>query len=340
MRLPEPPTEADLAACRAILARGSRSFSAAARLLPARVRAPATALYAFCRVADDAIDGSVAPDAAHAALLDRLDAIYAGTPMPLPPDRALAAVVARHAIPCELPAALLEGFAWDAAGRTYATLDQLHDYAARVAATVGVMMALLMGVRDAPRLARAGDLGTAMQLTNIARDVGEDARAGRLYLPLDWLAEAGIDPREFLLRPAFTPAVGGVVRRLLAEAERLYHRAEPGIAALPADCRRAIGAASRIYAEIGRRVGRNGYDSVTTRAVVGGMRKLALIGGLVRPRAVVEPASAPVLPANAFLVQAVLATPAPLALSGPPRGVDARAAWLVALFTRLQRERV
>jgi phytoene synthase len=133
--------------------------------------------------------------------------------------------------------------------------------------------------------------------------------------------------------------VGGVVRRLLAEAERLYHRAEPGIAALPADCRRAIGAASRIYAEIGRRVARNGYDSVSTRAVVGGMRKLALIGGLARARTASGPASAPVLPANAFLVQAVLATPAPLALPGPPRGVDARAAWLVDLFTRLARER-
>ena len=82
------------------------------------------------------------------------------------------------------------------------------------------MMTVLMGARDARALARACDLGVAMQLTNIARDVGEDARAGRLYLPLAWLREAGIDPEAWLARPAFSDALGSVVRRLLAPRPR------------------------------------------------------------------------------------------------------------------------
>ena len=97
-------------------------------------------------------------------------------------------------IPRALPEALLEGFAWDAAGRRYETLDEVEHYAARVAGCVGAMMTLVMGRRDPAILARACDLGVAMQLTNICRDVGEDARAGRLYLPLAWLRDNGIDP--------------------------------------------------------------------------------------------------------------------------------------------------
>ncbi len=104
-------------------------------------------------------------------------------------------------MPRELPEALLEGFEWDLVGRRYETLEELQAYAARVAGSVGAMMAVLMGARSAAVLARACDLGVAMQLTNIARDVGEDARQGRLYLPLAWLREAGIDP-ERLARSA------------------------------------------------------------------------------------------------------------------------------------------
>jgi 15-cis-phytoene synthase len=103
-------------------------------------------------------------------------------------------------LPRELPAALLEGFAWDAAGRYYETIDELHDYCARVAGSVGAMMALIMGVKNKQVLARACELGNAMQLTNIARDVGEDARNGRLYLPRSWMREAGIDPQAWLAR--------------------------------------------------------------------------------------------------------------------------------------------
>ena len=119
-----------------------------------------------------------------------------------------------------LPEALLEGLAWDAEGRVYETLDDLLDYAARVAGAVGVMMTLIMGVRSTEALARACDLGVAMQLTNIARDVGEDARMGRIYLPREWLREAGIDAAAFLADPTPEARVGALVARLLEEASR------------------------------------------------------------------------------------------------------------------------
>ncbi len=330
----------DAADCRALLRSGSRSFAAASLLLPARVRRPATLLYAFCRVADDAIDGQGATAAggaaALAALRHRLDRAYAGDPLPDPVDRGLALLVTRHGLPRALPEALLEGFAWDAAGRRYATLPDLTGYAVRVAGTVGVMMALLMGVRRPELLARACDLGIAMQFSNIARDVGEDARAGRLYLPLDWLAEAGIDAEAWLARPVFTPALGAVVARLLDEAARLYARADPGIAGLPWACRPGIAAARALYAGIGQEVRRRGGDSVSGRAVVPGPRKAALLlTGLAGLRRAAADLSPPVPEAAALLAEV---TPWPVRAAAPRwHDIGARTAWVLALFERLER---
>lgn len=267
---------ADLDHCRSAIRTGSHSFFAASRLLPGRVRDPALALYAFCRLADDAVD-ETRPDARAGAVLalrDRLDLVYRGTPRDAPADRAFAAVVRDFDMPRALPDALLEGLAWDAGGRRHGTLSDVLAYSARVAAAVGAMMCVLMRVRGADALARACDLGLAMQLTNIARDVGEDARAGRLYLPLDWLRAAGIDPDAFLEQPRFDARLASVVRRLLAEADRLYTRAGAGVAALPADCRPGILAARHIYAGIGGAVARAGHDSVSARARTTARQKL------------------------------------------------------------------
>jgi phytoene synthase len=297
----------DLAACRTLMRGGSKSFFAASLMLPARVRAPASALYAYCRLADDAIDLGSDPFAAMATLRGKLDAIYAGRPGPDVEDRALCQVVHRFAIPRVLLDALLEGFLWDAQGRRYETLADVQDYGARVAGAVGAMMALVMGAQGAQVLARACELGVAMQLTNIARDVGEDARNGRLYLPREWLREAGVDADAWLRAPVFNPAIAQVTQRLLDAAEVLYLRAEQGIAALPRDCRPAIHAARLVYAEIGEQLSRSGLDSINQRTVVPRSRKLALLARAAGA-AFVAPAGqtqvmAP-LPAIAYLVEA------------------------------------
>jgi phytoene synthase len=316
---PDPTALAGEATCRAILRQGSRSFFAASQVLPRRLRAPAAAIYAFCREADDAIDSIAAASpmdhhvqvkAALAGLERRLDYLY-DTPSllpyahPSPVDQALRPVVHTYQLPRALFAALLEGFAWDAEGRQYQTFAQLRMYAARVAASVGTLMTLLMGERHPAVLARACDLGVAMQLTNIARDVGEDARNGRLYLPHDWLQEAGIAPQDLLAQPQPSLQLASVVQRLLAEADTLYRRAEVGIAYLPADCRMAICAARRIYADIGRKLARLHYNSVQMRAVVSLRRKVwILLRSLTARFWRQTPNHHPCLEETAFLVMA------------------------------------
>lgn len=269
-------SKTDLESCTSLLRDGSLSFHAASLLLPARTRAPATALYAFCRIADDAVDTGTDKVAAIERLAQRLDRAYAGSPENHPIDRAFAAMIEAHAIPRTLPDALIEGLAWDAAGRRYKTIADARAYAARVAGSVGAMMTLIMGRRDTESLTAACNLGIAMQFTNIARDVGEDAREGRLYLPLDWLAANDIDPEAFLADPQFSPALATVIGALLDEAETFYDRARPGIAGLPLDCRPGIHAARLIYRAIGRRLVRLGYDSIASRARVSAPRKFGL----------------------------------------------------------------
>jgi phytoene synthase len=327
--LPTPTFKASLqsgwneTACRALIRQGSKSFYAASLLLPQRIRTPAYALYAFCRLSDDAVDAEGAPKDAVDRLRERLDLAYAEKPKNIPADRAFAEMVQRYQMPRALPEALLEGLEWDSQGWGPQTLSDTYAYSARVAAAVGAMMTVLMGVRDADTLARACDLGVAMQLTNIARDVGEDARNGRIYLPRDWLFEAGIDVEAFLAKPVFDARLASCVERLLETADTLYDRAIGGIAALPGDCRPAIHAARLIYREIGRKVADNGYNSIDQRAVVSKHRKLVLLGTACNA-AVWTPHSepAPALPETAFLVDAV--PPFDHALSGnlPPQ--DAR----------------
>ncbi|NWG23826.1 MAG: phytoene/squalene synthase family protein [Pseudorhodoplanes sp.] len=331
---------ADLAACRALLRRGSRSFHAASLLLPRRVREPASALYAFCRIADDAIDtGSDAPGAV-VELRRRLERAYAGRPLEIPADRALADVIARFAIPHALPFALIEGLEWDAQGRRYETLDDLEGYAIRVAGTVGAMMTLLMGQRDPAVLARACDLGVAMQLTNIARDVGEDARAGRVYLPLTWLRDAGIDPDALIAQPNHCKRLASVVKRVLDAADVLYRRADAGIAALPADCRPAIRAARYVYAEIGREIGKRAFDSVSGRATVSGASKVRLIARSFAAGAGDATLRQPALGDALFLLDAIAGSPIPHGMTAPAIrwwNYRERLLWVLDLFERLER---
>lgn len=336
---PERASPGDLATCREMIRTGSRSFYAASLLLPEHVRGGAYALYAFCRLSDDSVDVDHGGEAAVTRLIARLDAIYAGAPFDGAVDRALADAVERHAIPRAPFDALLEGLAWDAVGRPCETLEDVYAYAARVAGAVGVMMTVLMGARTPEMVARATDLGVAMQLTNIARDVGEDAREGRLYLPRRWMREEGIDPDAWLARPMFDEKIARLVARLLANADVLYARADLGIAALPPAVRPAIYAARLLYAEIGVELARRGGDSVSQRAVVSRSRKLQLVarglGRRWRAPALVA-LHAPALAQTQYLVDAVATERDAASSTDAARGFATDVRWVVDLFAALE----
>jgi len=332
MRSPEFDRR-DLEACRARIRGGSRSFFLASLLLPAHVRDPAYALYAYCRESDDAVDAARGDASTVRALEERLGRIHAGRDLRDATERSFHRVLEAHRIPVSVPAALLKGFEWDAQGRRYESLADLEDYGARVAGTVGVMMAMVMGSTTRAQLARAAELGIAMQLTNIARDVGEDARMGRVYLPLQWLREEGIDPDGWIARPRFSPALGRVVGRLLSAARAHYEGAMPGIARLPVSCRPGVLAASALYAEIGEELARRGLDSVSVRTRVPARRQAALASAAVVAAFALSRRGGDASPARAvrFLVD-------PAAREAPDAiGVAARIASLVSLFERLER---
>jgi phytoene synthase len=345
MYTPERLETANLDACVAMMKGGSKTFFAASRLLPPRIRTAAIALYAFCRVADDLVDEAPAGEAPLAVLNHRLDMIYAGTPQDHVEDHALHLVVQQYQLPRHLLDALIEGFAWDSAGRIYNSIEEVHDYAARVAGSVGAMMCWIMGLQNIETLERACEMGVAMQLTNIARDVGADAALGRSYLPRRWLIEAGVQPEEWLANPESSPGIQIVVARLLTEADRLYKQSQHGIAALPPDCRAAILAASMIYREIGVQLRREGLDSVHHRTVVSTTRKLVLLASAWTQASWIRMAETPpvTLKAIQYLAQQCQNISASSQYAGayfPNRAMPQRVAWVFDLLERRENERL
>ncbi|MBT8479123.1 MAG: phytoene/squalene synthase family protein [Gemmatimonadetes bacterium] len=309
-----PALAEDRRACRRLLREGSKSFYAASVLLPPRVRDDAGAVYGWCRVADHAVDRTDRPAEALESIRAGLERVYVGRPKGAV-ERAFADAVFRHRISRDIPEAMLEGFEWDVTGRRYANLSEVIDYCVRVGSTVGAMMTTVMERRDPETLSAACRLGVAMQLTNIARDVGEDARTGRLYLPLDSLEEAGVVPDVWLASPAAVDGIRASVNGLLDDADDLYAAAWPGIERLPPRCRPAIRAAALVYAEIGRKVRDADCDSVSQRAWTGKAEKARLLARSLgrRPgawtrsgRADIESPSVKLADASAlFLVEAV-----------------------------------
>jgi phytoene synthase len=265
--------EARQARARRLLRRHARSFSWAARLLPARVRSDATLLYAWCRRCDDAIDLAADPDTARAAaerLRRELDAVCGDGPLAHPVLAGMREVLAHNRIPRRYADELLDGMAMDVGRVHYARVDDLLVYCYRVAGTVGIMMAHIMGVREGAALRHATDLGIAMQLTNICRDVAEDERHDRVYLPAE-LLRSDLRPTEAGARAA------EAVAALLRLADDHYRSGDEGLPALPAACAAAVRAARLIYAEIGAVIARHRFDVRRGRAIVSPWRKLWLV---------------------------------------------------------------
>lgn len=331
MLRPDFASPADMALCRQMIRQGSKSFHLASLLLPSAIRGNARSLYGFCRMADDLVDAAASPQSAVDQLSSRLDQIYAGSPGDEPVDRAFADVAHRYAIPRAVLDALIEGFAWDAQNRSYQSLSDVSAYGVRVAGTVGVMMSLIMGVRNAEALARAIDLGVAMQFSNIARDVAEDARMGRVYLPSDLLAQTNCTAADVLKDP-FKGAEAAM--QLVDGADVIYERAASGIAMLPCSCRASINTARLLYREIGWKVRSQNHMG---RAVVAMPRKLALAGkAILESFMLPEPQALDCLPEGQFLLDEVART----GPAGPThQGVAGHADWVMQMFIAVEQRR-
>lgn len=290
LALPVPATPA-VDEVAAVLAAGSKSFHFASLFLPADRRADAALLYAFCRHVDDVADD--AADAAQARVaLDRLVAELTGAAAPRPLVAALRDLFARQGIDVRYALELVAGVGSDLAEVRVADDGELVRYGYRVAGTVGLMMCGVLGVRDPAALPHAVDLGVAMQLTNICRDVKEDAERGRVYLPATRLRALGVAARpEDVL--AARDAVPVVVADLLELAERYYRSAEDGMRYIPWRARLAILVASSVYRAIGVRLRANGADALAGRTVVPLLGKVVVaVGALLRfPRASLRRAS-------------------------------------------------
>ena len=264
---------------------GSKSFAAAARLFDRDTRRSVLMLYAWCRHCDDVVDGqelghNTAAPVDATAPVERLRNLtlsaYAGEPQSDPAFAAFQDVALRHAISPHHAFDHLAGFAMDAADVRYETIDDTLRYCYHVAGVVGLMMASIMGARDATVLDRACDLGLAFQLTNIARDIVEDARIGRVYVPAAWLREAGI-PVDGVADERHREALARVAARLVDHAEPYYDSAMDGVAALPLRSAWAIATARRVYRQIGIEVKRRGARAWDTRTGTSRATKLRLL---------------------------------------------------------------
>lgn len=284
---PQPTRDAIVATAQEAIARGSRSFAAASRLFDRETRERAWLLYAWCRACDDIADGQdhghgmtgVSDGPARLARISAMtEAALAGRIIGDPAFDALRLFAAETHLPAALPRDLIAGFALDAEGWRPQTEQDLYQYCYHVAGAVGCMMALAMGVapEDEATLDRACDLGIAFQLSNIARDVAEDARAGRCYLPQDWLDALGLST-ETLLAPENRARLGELGARLGALAARYEESARFGSPALSFRSAWAVLAAAAIYGAIGRRVAALGARAWDARVTTSGAAKIALI---------------------------------------------------------------
>jgi phytoene synthase len=255
-----------------VVRRHGRTFFFASRFLPSDRRRAIYAAYAYCRVADDIVDRVPATglDAAARALgvwEGELDA-------PVHPVAvAFAAARERYGVPVAPVRELLAGVGMDLAPRRYATWDELRVYCYRVAGTVGLIAAPIFGCRDEAALPRAVDLGIAMQLTNILRDVAEDGRMGRLYLPLEDLALFGCDP-EATLAGRSSGRFAELVAFEIERARGLYESGRAGVPALSPAGQLSALASAHLYGKILHRIEEQGHDVFAGRAYVPTRRKL------------------------------------------------------------------
>ncbi len=272
--------KSDIRHCEQVIAHHSRSFALASKLLASDVRAAAVATYAWCRRADDAVDHACSTQAAQDSLHElrqELDAIDAGHPPDDPVLRAIARVMENRRMPTLYLRELLAGMEMDVARTRYRTLDDLYLYCYRVAGVVGLMMCHVLGISDDDALPHAARLGIAMQITNICRDIDEDWRRQRCYLPDEMLTPRAMEmlhgpPRDVISLEVRRDLVGPI-RDLLSTAEKHYLAGDAGLVYLDRVSAWAIRAARLAYSGIGGVIAQKGCDVGLGRAFVTDSRK-------------------------------------------------------------------
>ncbi len=278
---------ADHAACAAILGRSGSSFALPIRLLPEAKRQGTTALYAFCRIADDVVDD--APDQASAATgLAALEAAtaaaLAGHGSEMPVLRAVVDTVRRYGVPHECLTEILAGVRMDLTQTRYDTITDLEQYCGRVASAVGIAAVHIWGFTDADAVRRSHDCGVAFQLTNILRDIPEDLRRGRIYLPREDFAACGVTDED-LLEGRIGPGFADLARLEIDRATARFARASAIDRMLCTDSRATFRAMFGVYRSLLAAVERAGVSIFTARVRPSKSRLLgaagvAILGGI------------------------------------------------------------
>lgn len=272
-----PAPKVDFRYAESSIKAGSKTFYFASRAMGQERRNQFYAIYAFCRHTDNLVDDNDGNPRLQKMLirdwkkrlLDAYDAGYSTDPILNP----FVYVMKKNNIPLRYPLELIRGVAMDISKKEYANFRELRRYCFRVASVVGIMLSYVMGVVNIKKAKRhAAKLGIAMQLTNILRDVGEDARMGRVYFPKDELARFGLTIHDILSLHKTTNLIR-FLKFQVARARRYYHDAMAGLAMIHKDVRTVIALALSLYREILRVIEENNYEVFGKRAYVNLLRK-------------------------------------------------------------------
>lgn len=263
--------------------KGSKSFAVASLFFSKTQKQAAWKLYSWCRYCDDQIDDAPAGQAENrlAQLIQwtrSASELSAGSPFQF---RGLGEILKTCQIPVHYPLELLRGMQMDVQHRRYTTLNELEEYCYCVAGVVGLMMCHIMGIRSDQALSHAVAMGNAMQLTNICRDIREDAGLGRCYLPQEWLQQAGMTEAT-MLAPENRAALIGIQERLLKRADELYQEGFAGLRFLSLRSCWAVLIAAKVYSYIGEQIRRDSDRGLNQRIYVSFWKKIVLIGATTR----------------------------------------------------------
>ena len=276
--------------CRRVTQRASKTFYWGSVFLPQPKRRAVWAVYALCRIVDDIVDEEMHPDTPQVGHLTgssdpkreleywrtSLEHVYerGAIDEKNPVQVAWSDMLERYPVPLAPVLDLLDGVEMDLSINRYQNFDELYLYCYRVAGTIGLLTSPIFGYQDASALQHAVDLGVALQLTNILRDIGEDARRNRIYLPQDEMQRFGYTEQD-LMAGVVNDAFCNLVRFQMARADDYYKRSQPGISLLSPDCRLAIRLSGTLYRGILDRIHINNYNVFTKRASVPLQTKLA-----------------------------------------------------------------